>query len=161
MNNQWFEVTVGAVVILVAGLFLSFAYSHMDRRPANGFEITARFDRVDGIRAGTDVRISGIKVGTVTGTSLDSNTFQAVVSMALSSDVKVPSDSSLKVASEGLLGGNFLAIEPGGDDRILGAGGQIKYTQGSIDIIGLVSKTMFGTGDSKKASDKPSAAGGK
>ena len=75
--------------------------------------------------------------------------------MTLSKDIQVPVDSSLKVASEGLLGGSFLAIEPGGDDKVLTQGGQIKFTQGSIDLIGLVSKTMFGTGNSAAA---PSSA---
>jgi phospholipid/cholesterol/gamma-HCH transport system substrate-binding protein len=157
MNSEWIEIAIGAVVIAVAGMFLSFAYSHSDKRPTHGYEVTARFDRVDGIRAGTDVRISGIKVGTVTGTSLDYKTFQAVVAITLSPNVQVPVDSSLKVASEGLLGGNFLAIEPGGDDQVLKQGGLIKYTQGSIDLIGLVSKTMFGTGDPKASTKAPAA----
>jgi len=80
-----------------------------------------------------------------------------VVAMSLAPDVKIPDDSSIKVAAEGLLGGNFLAIEPGGEEAILGPGGQIKYAQGSIDLIGLVSKTMFGTGSAppKPADVKP------
>jgi phospholipid/cholesterol/gamma-HCH transport system substrate-binding protein len=157
MNNDWVEIAIGAVVIAVAAVFLSFAYSHADQRPSNGYEVSARFDRVDGIRAGTDVRVSGIKVGTVTKTTLDKKTFQAVVSITLAPDLQVPVDSSLKVASEGLLGGVFLAIEPGGDDQVLTQGGQIKYTQGSIDLIGLVSKTMFGTGNSASGAKTPAA----
>jgi phospholipid/cholesterol/gamma-HCH transport system substrate-binding protein len=159
MNSDWLEIAIGAVVIAVAGVFLSFAYSHTDQRPSHSYEVTARFDRVDGIRPGTDVRISGIKVGTVTSTSLDFKTFQAIVTMALSPDAQIPTDSSLKVASEGLLGGSFLAIEPGGDDQTLRPGGQIKFTQGSIDLIGLVSKTMFGTGSGdNKSAPKPAGA---
>ncbi len=146
MTNDWLEIAIGAVVIAVAGAFLSFAYSHSDQRPSHGYDVSARFDRADGIRPGTDVRVSGIKVGTVTKTSLDYKTFQAVVAMTLSPEVKIPTDSSLKVASEGILGGVFLSIEPGGDEQVLAQGGQIKFTQGSIDLIGLVSKTMFGTG---------------
>lgn len=160
MNGKWFEILIGALVIVVAGAFLAYAYTRADTRPVHGYDLTARFDRVDGIRAGTDVRISGIKVGTVTSTVLDGHTYQAVVSISVLPDVKIPANSSLKVASEGLLGSSYLSIEPGGADDMLKSGGQIRYTQGSVDLIGLVSKAMFGSGSGDaKAGAAPKGEG--
>ena len=146
MSSNLVETLIGALVIAVAGFFLYYAYSHSDVRRVSGYAVTARFDRADGITPGTDVRVSGIKIGTVTDTVLDPKTFQAVVAMEIKPEIQLPTDSSLKVATEGLLGGQFLSIEPGGANDMIKPGGEIQYTQGSIDLIGLVMKTMFGSG---------------
>ena len=140
------ETFIGALVIAVAGLFLYYAYSHEETSRVSGYAVTASLDAAAGIAPGTDVRISGIKIGTVTGTSLDPKTYRAQVSMEIKPEIKLPTDSSLKVSQEGLLGSNFLSIEPGGADDTIKPGGEIQYTQGSIDLIGLVMKTMFGSG---------------
>ena len=146
MSSNLVETVIGALVIIIAGLFLSYAYSHSDIRRVSGYPLSARFDHADGILPGTDVRVSGIKIGTVTRADLDPKTFQAVVMMEIKPEIQLPADSSLKVATEGLLGGEFLSVEPGGAEDMIKPGGQIQFTQGSIDIIGLVMKTMFGSG---------------
>ena len=79
MSRNAVETVMGAVVLVVAALFLFFAYTRTQTHTVTGYEVSARFDRVDGLRTGGDVRISGIKVGTVTSQSLDAQTFLAVV----------------------------------------------------------------------------------
>ena len=157
MTNSLVETLIGALVIAVAAVFLVYAYSSAGMTHAGGYPLSAVFSRADGITTGTDVRIAGIKVGTVTALALDQKLYQAKVDFDIASDVKVPDDSQIKVASEGLLGGNYLAIEPGGSETYLKSGGQIEYTQGTIDLMGLVSKALFSTAG-KSSSDSSATA---
>jgi len=149
MNSNLVETLIGAVVIGVAAVFLVFAYSTVGPKTGGGYALTAKFDRVDGLPVGADVRISGIKVGSVTGQDLDPVTYRALVRISMSSTIELPDDSSAKVASEGLLGGAYIAIEPGGSDKLLTPGGEIKYTQSSVDLMGLISRAVFGSTDSQ------------
>lgn len=146
MSNQLVETLMGAVVLVVAALFLAFAYSSTNVRPLNGYEVTAKFDRVDGLNPGSDVKISGIKVGTVINEKLDPETFLAIVTISLQSGIKLPIDTVAQVSSEGLLGGNFLALVPGSDDKNIAAGGEIKYTQAPVNLMQLLGKFIFNTG---------------
>ena len=115
MNGNLFEALIGAVVLVVAGVFLVFAFTTADIGSVQGYQVVARFDRVDGLNIGSDVRLSGIKVGTVTSMELDHETFLAVVLMSVEPEVKLPKDSSAQIVTDGLLGGKFMAIVPGGD----------------------------------------------
>ena len=148
MNNQLVETLMGAVVLIVAGLFLAFAYSSTNVRPLNGYEVTAKFDRVDGLNPGSDVKISGIKVGTVVSEKLDPETFLATVTLSIQNGIKLPADTVAQVSSEGLLGGNFMALVPGSDDKDIKPGGEIKYTQAPVNLMGLLGKFIFNTGQS-------------
>jgi len=143
MRKHLIETVMGAVVLTVAAIFIVFAYSKAEIGVVEGYPLRAKFDRIDGIRAGTDVRMSGIKVGTVTAAQLDPRTYLAVVTMNISSSVKVPEDTSIAVSSEGLLGDKFLALSPGGAEEMLKPGGEITTTQGSVDLMGLVGKMIF------------------
>ena len=146
MRNNLLESLIGFVVILVAIIFLIYSYSIMgNKNPSKTYEITAVFNEVSGLISGSDVRLSGIKVGSVSSQTLDIDTFEAVVSMQISNDIKIPTDSSAKISSEGLLGGNYISIEPGGSDEILIDGDVIEFTQGSIDLIGLLGNAVFGS----------------
>jgi phospholipid/cholesterol/gamma-HCH transport system substrate-binding protein len=145
MQNQLVETIVGAVVVAVAVIFLVFAYGKTEQTSGAGYTLTARVDNAAGISVGTDVRVAGIKVGTVTNTSLDELTYNAVLELTVSEDVELPEDSSMRVASEGLLGGSFIALQVGGDfENMLGDGDEIVHAQGSIDIVGLIQRAMFG-----------------
>jgi len=146
MQNSVVETLIGAVVIAVAVAFFAFAYSSTGSAPISGYEVTAKFNRADGVNLGTDVRMSGIKVGTVSGMSLDPMTYNAVLTLALESSVKLPDDSSVRITSDGLLGNQYLSIEPGGSETPIAPGGEIENTQGSIDLMGLLGKAMFGSG---------------
>ncbi len=146
MRNNLLESLIGFIVILVAIIFLIYSYSMMgNKNPSKTYEITAVFNEVSGLISGSDVRLSGIKVGSVSSQTLDIDTFEAVVSMQISNDIKIPTDSSAKISSEGLLGGNYISIEPGGSDEILIDGDVIEFTQGSIDLIGLLGNAVFGS----------------
>ena len=144
MQNSTVETLIGAVVIAVAVLFLVFAYSSSGVGPiSGGYEVMARFDRANGVNVGTDVRLSGIKVGTVDRLALDPKSYNAVLTLALDKSVKLPDDSSVRITSDGLLGNQYLSIEPGASNQMIKPGGQIENTQGSIDLIGLLGKTVF------------------
>ena len=143
MRKNLIETVMGAVVLAVATLFIVFAYSKAEVGKVEGYEINAKFDRIDGILAGSDVRMSGIKIGTVTASALDPKTYFANVSMNIRSDIKIPEDTSIAVSSDGLLGDKFLALSPGGSDDMLPPGGEITTTQGSIDLMGLVGQMIF------------------
>jgi len=141
------ETIVGALVLLVAGVFVFYAFAKSDRTGPDGYEITARFGRIDGLKRGADVTMSGVKVGTVTSIDLDRKTYQAIVHMAVSANVPVPADTNAKVVSESLLGGMVIVLDPGGDKTMIKPGGEITQTQDAISFTELLAKFMFsGTG---------------
>jgi len=146
MKSNFFESLVGLGVIFVAITFFYYAYSNSGKsNSSQTYEISAIFTEVSGLMTGADVRLSGIKIGSVTSQNLDGQTYDAVVLMQINNEVKIPADSSAKISSEGLLGGNYIAIEPGGSDEMLIAGDSIELTQGSIDLIGLLGNAVFGS----------------
>lgn len=138
------EVATGAVVLVAAGIFLVYAVMHGGRTPqTSGIALSATFDRIDGLNSGADVRIGGVKVGSVTDLSIDPRTFQAVVVLRVRPDIQLPADSSAEVTSEGLLGGKYISIVPGGGDRVLRDGGRITETQGSVSLESLLGRFIF------------------
>lgn len=149
MSGNLVETLIGALVLVVAAAFLTFAYSHTNAGSISGYELSAKFNRVDGLTVGSDVKMSGIKVGTVTAQSLDPKTYQAVVRMSIASQYKIPDDSTARVATESLLGGNYLELQPGGSPDMLSPGDQIEYTQGSVDLMGLIGQAIFSSGTNK------------
>jgi phospholipid/cholesterol/gamma-HCH transport system substrate-binding protein len=148
MGKNLVETLMGAVVLAVAGVFLAFAYSTADIRPVRGYSVTAKFKSIDGVRLGTDIKISGIKVGTVVAQRLDPESFEAVLTFAIDAAVKLPTDSSAQVTSEGLLGGTYIALQPGADDRNLANGGEIKFTQAPVNIVQLLGRFIFNSAES-------------
>ncbi|PLX34046.1 MAG: outer membrane lipid asymmetry maintenance protein MlaD [Hyphomicrobiales bacterium] len=144
MKSSLVETLVGASVILIAGLFLYYMYSSTGQSAGSGYySITAEFDRVDGLPVGADVRLAGIKVGSVIGQKLDQENYRAIVSFAIAKGIKLPKDTNAKIASKGLLGGSYITLDPGGDEELLAEGGHIVYTQSSIDLMSLIGKAIF------------------
>ena len=138
-QNNTVETIIGAIVVIVAAAFIVFAYRSTSAGGLSGYNIAADLPRVDGINVGTDVRLSGIKIGTVSDLTLKPN-YLVTVHMRIRKDVQIPTDSSLVVTSSGVLGSSYLSISPGGDDTMLRDGGQITHTQGSVDLMGLVGR---------------------
>lgn len=152
MKENVVEAVIGAVVLLVGGLFVSYAYSTTGAAiRSGGYELTARFQSASGLGVGTDVRVSGIKVGSVVKQSLDPKTYQAVLTLVVDQAVRLPSDSTAVVASEGILGGNYLELKPGFEETMLKPGGVVQYTQGSVDVLSLIGRFI---GSSATAADK-------
>jgi phospholipid/cholesterol/gamma-HCH transport system substrate-binding protein len=147
VNRNIVETIVGALVLVVAGVFVFYAFAKSDRTGPDGVEITARFGRIDGLKRGADVTLSGVKIGTVTAIELDRKSYQAVVRMGVSASVPIPEDTNAKIVSESLLGGMVVVLDPGGDKTMLKPGGEIHNTQDAISFTELLAKFMFsGTG---------------
>ncbi len=154
------ETFVGALVLLIAAYFLHYAYSTTQViKGHDQYIVYGKFDRVDGLNLGADVRISGIKVGKIISQTLDLKSFQAILELSISSDIKLPADSSAEIISGGLLSDKYVSITPGSDDEHLTEKSFIEYTQSSISLEGLISKFMFGLDkDKDKDKDKDSNA---
>jgi phospholipid/cholesterol/gamma-HCH transport system substrate-binding protein len=141
------ELLAGAVVLAVAAGFLVYAVASTGRTTVGGYPLHARFDHIDGLAIGADVRVAGVKVGSVLAARIDPQTYQAVVDFSVRDGLKLPKDSSAAVTSDGLLGGKYLAVEPGGDTAMLSPGGQVAITQSSISIEQLLGKFIFSMGN--------------
>jgi phospholipid/cholesterol/gamma-HCH transport system substrate-binding protein len=146
MANQATETLIGAIVLAVAGGFLVYAANTADVAIRGGYPLGAEFRAAEGLDVGSDVRLSGVRVGSVTSIRLNPDNYFAVVGLAIDEDVKLPEDSIAKIASDGLLGGNFVAIDPGASDFMLEPGAAFRHTQGSVNLIDLVSKAIHGGG---------------
>ncbi|WPZ34255.1 outer membrane lipid asymmetry maintenance protein MlaD [Thalassobaculum sp. OXR-137] len=152
MSRGVIETLMGAVVLAVAGLFLFYAYASSEFSTGGGYEVIARFTTVGGLKPGSDVRMSGIKVGTVSKQVLDPNTYLAEVTLSIDESIKLPIDSSAAVSSEGLLGGNFVDLVPGADEKMLQPGERIELTQDAVDFVQMLSRFMFQAGSSGSSS---------
>jgi len=157
MQKNIIETIMGAVVLAVAGIFLSFAYQGSQIKVEDGYKISSKFSDASGIALGSDVRIGGIKVGVVSDMSLDAETYQAVVFIQIRNATKLPKDSSAAIVSSGLLGGKYIQITPGGDDKMLEQGGEIQFTQSAVNIEELIGKFVFSGGgvDKDKTEAQP------
>ena len=158
MKGNVIETVMGAVVLVVAALFLSFAYRTSQLRSVQGYQVTADFAHIDGIRDGSDVRISGIMVGSVLGTTLDSKTFLATVRMSVEPSVKLPGDTVAEIVSSSLLGDKYMSLVPGGSDTDIAPGGRIKYTQSSVSLEHLIGQMMFSPPAGKKPGEGEGAS---
>jgi len=143
-QNNLAESLIGAGVVAVALLLAALAYYRTGTGSVSGYEINAKLPKADGLAIGTDVRLAGIKVGTVSDLTLDPKTYLVTVHMNIREDIKLPLDSSVLVTQAGFLGGQYLSITPGGDEQMMAAGSFFENAQGSIDMMGLVGR--FATG---------------
>lgn len=154
MQNGFVETLIGAAVVVVAALFFYHGWNTTGSGSVQGYEVVANFESISGINVGTDVRLSGIKIGTVTSEELDPKNYRAVVRMSIDQSVPIPDDSSIKVTSESLLGASYLAVMPGGSETMMKQGAVFDVTQGSVDLLTLLGKAMGG-GDSKPPEATP------
>ena len=143
LTGNVIETVLGGVVLVVAALFLFFVYSTSQVRAVQGYQVTAQFERIDGIRDGGDVRIAGVKVGSVVSATLDPKTFLADLRLSIDPAYKVPEDTTAKIVSAGLLGDKFIALDPGGSEQTIPPGGRIKITQSSVSLENLIGQMIF------------------
>jgi len=143
MKRSAIETVLGAIVLLVAAVFMVLAYNTTDLKPKSGYELTGKFYAVDGLTIGSDVRIGGVKVGAVIDQYVDPELYQAVVRISVQDTIKVPEDSTATVSSSGLLGGKYLKIDPGNSATLLQGGDEIKQTKDVIALEELLGKVIF------------------
>lgn len=143
MRRHVIETVMGAVVLVVAGLFVYFAYVTADIGAASGYRVTANFFKIGGLAVGSDVRVSGINVGKVVENHLDPKTYDAVVTMVIRDDVKLPEDTVAVVGSDGLLGGKYVRLEPGQSGAMIEAGGAVAETRAFKSLEDQVGEIIF------------------
>lgn len=156
MAYRPWEILLGAAVLSVAALFVVFALRTTGTAltQAQGYPLYATFRSAEGVRPGTEVRLAGVKIGTVTGLSLDPQSFRAQLAIAVTPGLELPGDSTIQVASEGLLGGTFIEVLPGGDLENLRPGDTFQDTQSAVSLITLLLRAFTGS----DASEAPEGA---
>ena len=143
MRRNVIETVMGGVVLIVAAMFVAIAFQSGTATSPAGYQVTAEFDDASGLGPGSEVRMSGVKIGTVQGLELDPETYFAVVTLNISDSVQLPRDTSARIIADGLLGSNFVALEPGGDEEMIPPGDSINFTQGSINVVDLLGRFIF------------------
>jgi phospholipid/cholesterol/gamma-HCH transport system substrate-binding protein len=157
MTGNVIEAVMGAVVLVVAALFLFFAYSTSQVRAVQGYEMTAQFERIDGLKEGGDVRIAGVKVGAIVAQSLDPKTFLATLRINVDPAYKLPDDTVAEIVSAGLLGDRYLALVPGGSEQTIPPGGRIKFTQSPVSLENLIGQMIFSQPGAQKKPEEGEA----
>lgn len=151
MQRSVLETIIGALVLIAAAAFLYVIYNDSGiKEDSGGYSLVVRFDRGGSVLPGTDVRISGVKVGAVTSQEFDPKMFQAVVTLNIREDIELPKDSSAIITSDGLLGNSYIKLEPGAEDDFLKDGDQVMHAQGAADLMELIAKFVPGMSDNKQ-----------
>jgi len=148
MRNDTVETLIGAAVIIIAVVFVVFTYRTTGTGSVGDYQLSAKMPRVDGVAVGTDVKLAGVKIGSVKALTLDPKDYRVAMQMSIQPEVQVPDDSSVMVTQAGLLGSSYISIQPGGSDVMLKPGGEIRNAQGAIDMMGLISKFANGSSGS-------------
>lgn len=144
MKNNIIETVVGFFVIVVAFSFFFYAYNVSNSaRVTGGYRLNANFENIEGISIGSDVKLSGIKIGQVDNIHLDKDTFFANVTFRILSDISIPKDSRVIVSTSGLIGGKYIRINPGASDITLSEGDKFIFTQSALNIEDLIAKLMY------------------
>ncbi len=148
MSHNPTEVFAGGIVLAAAIGFAVYAGQAAGLSSSGStYDLTASFRSLEGVSVGTDVRLAGVKIGTVTGVDLNPETFRADTVFTVKEGIEVPDDSAVVISSEGLLGGNFVEIMPGGSPFAFEAGDEIEDTQGAVSLISLLVKFVAGGGE--------------
>lgn len=147
MSQNKTEVLVGGIVL--AGAIAFAVYAGQATGLSNGvagYELSASFRSLEGVGVGTDVRLAGVKIGTVTEVNLNPTTYRADTQFSVANGIEIPDDSAVVISSEGLLGGNFVEIMPGGSVFYFAPGDEMDDTQGAVSLISLLLKFVSGSG---------------
>jgi len=143
MNKRPVETIMGLVVLVVAAVFMWFAYNVSDLQVVKGYEINARFMKIGGLNTGADVRINGIKVGTVISQKINPEDYMVDVKLSIMPDVKLPVDSIITVAGDGLMGDKFIKIEPGKAEERIQPGSTVEQTKDAKSLEDMVGEIIF------------------
>ena len=145
MKSDIFEFIVGLGVIVIAGWFILSVVSKSEKLTNVGetTKYIASFNDVSGISVGSDIKLAGVTVGKVLELKLDEINYTAEMVLGINKKIKIPNDSEIIITSEGLLGGNYVSISPGGSDIFLKANENFSFTQSSLSLNNLIQK-FFG-----------------
>ena len=144
MKDAYFPALVGACVIALAVIFFSQAYNTKNEKRVSGaYELTARFNNIDGIEIGSDVLMTGVSVGNVSSVNFDSQSYQAILTLQLKPNITLPRDTVVMILSEGMLGNKYLKIEPGGAMETLRSGDEFNFVQDSVIFEELLHKVIL------------------
>ncbi|HAA91997.1 MAG: outer membrane lipid asymmetry maintenance protein MlaD [Rhodospirillaceae bacterium] len=146
MRRNVLETALAAMVLLVAGVFLAFAHNIGNVAPVDGWQVQAKFNSIDGLSIGNDVRIGGVKVGTVVKLDIDQKDYRALVTMMVLPELKLPEDTVASVVTAGVLGGKYIALAPGTGKRSSQHGLVLKNTKDVEPVETTVGKEIFGLG---------------
>ncbi|WP_120633365.1 outer membrane lipid asymmetry maintenance protein MlaD [Ruegeria sp. EL01] len=147
MSHNWTEVIVGGAVLACAVAFGVYASQSTGlSQNSAGYQLGASFRSLEGVGVGTDVRLAGVKIGAVTDVTLNPDTYRADTTFSVADGILVPDDSAIVISSEGLLGGNFVEVMPGGSPFFFEPGDEIEDTQGAVSLISLLVKFVAGDG---------------
>lgn len=156
MKHNFVETVMGSVVVIIAAFFMTYAYQSSGQQKGFVSFYNAQFERIDGLVMGADVKISGVKVGTIKDLKVDPKTFLATVTFSVDQTIKIPKDTSAEIVGDGLLGSKFLALVPGGDDETIEENGYISHTQSAVSLESMIGQLIFSNkkdGDSKPEKD--------
>ena len=142
MKINFLDAFLGSVVLLITGAFIFYVYVTVDSKflKSDVFRLHARFENIDGIVTGSKVKLSGVNIGTVQSIALEPDNFYAFITMDFDKEYSFPDDTEASVQLEGLLGGSYISILPGGSDVFLLNNQEILYTQGSTSLLNLMLK---------------------
>lgn len=158
LKDNLIEAIIGLIVVVLAVLFVGYAWARTGAGTGqDGVTLVARFANIGGVTLGTDVKVAGVRVGKVAALELDPTSYQAVLKLSVDRGLKLPIDSSAAISSEGLLGGNYIALTPGGDSSLLKDGEEIVETSGAPDLMSLIGSVVNRSGGEPPA---PAAAEG-
>lgn len=157
MQRNAVETMLGAFVLLVAIVFVIFFQKTTDMQTADGYELKAKFSQINGLERGAPVRVSGVNVGKIIDFELDPETYLAIVTMHINNDVELPYDTAAMINSASLLGGKYMALEPGGDIDMLQAGDMIEFTQSTPGLEALLGHAIYNMSGGDNDSDSDSA----
>lgn len=158
MKRSVIETVLGGLVLFVAAFFLIFSYQTANVSSVSGYDLVADFSSIGGLKAGDDVQISGVKIGSVSRVDLNPETYLARVTITIDPDIRIPDDTAALISSESLLGGRYLALEPGGSEEMLHSGGRIPFTQAPQNLEQLLGQFIFSMQGDKKDQQASAAA---
>lgn len=153
MNKNTFEAFLGLIVLIVASYFFMFVYRESKSLDSAGYALYANFNRVDGLNRGSDIKLSGIKIGKISHLEINPENYMAKVTLDICKNIKLPEDTVAEIVSEGFMGARYIALVPGGSDQKLNPGETIEFTQSAISFESLISRFIFNSNDKNKEAD--------
>jgi phospholipid/cholesterol/gamma-HCH transport system substrate-binding protein len=159
MSRKFPEIFTGLVILVIAAAFLVYALGRAQAIGGSGYLLRAQFSDIGGLTVGSNVEIGGVTVGHVVDTSLDPQTYAAIVTVRINNGIKIPQDTSASISSEGLLGGNYVGLSPGGSDTMLAPGQSFQVTQSAINLENLLGQFIFNMGKSGSSSSSGQSGG--